>query len=66
LARLNEEYEKKFGYIYIICATGKSSEEMLDVLKSRITNGPDDELLRAATEQMKITELRLRKMISSQ
>jgi 2-oxo-4-hydroxy-4-carboxy-5-ureidoimidazoline decarboxylase len=66
LAQLNEEYEKKFGYIYIVCATGKSSEEMANILKTRLMNAPDDELIAAATEQAKITELRLRKMISSQ
>jgi 2-oxo-4-hydroxy-4-carboxy-5-ureidoimidazoline decarboxylase len=64
LTRLNEEYEKKFGYIYIICATGKSSEEMLEILKQRMTNAPDDELMTAAAEQAKITELRLRKMLA--
>jgi OHCU decarboxylase len=63
LVRLNREYEEKFGFIYIVCATGKSSEEMLEILKSRINNDAEDELMVAATEQAKITELRLRKMI---
>lgn len=64
LATLNEEYEQKFGYIYIVCATGKSSDEMLAILKSRIGNQSDEELRIAAAEQVKITELRLRKLIT--
>ena len=64
IADLNQEYEAKFGYIFIVCATGKSSEEMLAILRQRLKNGPDDELRIAANEQAKITELRLRKMLS--
>jgi OHCU decarboxylase len=63
LAKLNQEYEIRFGYIYIVCATGKSSEEMLNILQSRIGNDADTELPIAAAEQAKITELRLRKLI---
>ena len=63
LARLNREYEEKFGYIFIVCATGKSSEEMLAILKSRIGSVPNDELRVAAAEQAKITEIRLRKLM---
>jgi OHCU decarboxylase len=66
LAGLNREYETKFGFIYIVCATGKSSDEMLEILKSRINNDEEDELTVAANEQAQITELRLRKMIDSQ
>jgi OHCU decarboxylase len=65
LSRLNRDYEEKFGYIYIVCATGKSSEEMLDILKSRIDNQPDQELHIAAGEQEKITDIRLRKLCDS-
>lgn len=65
LATLNREYEEKFGYIYIVCATGKSSEEMLSILRERLHNDPDLELRVAATEQVKITELRLKKLIDS-
>ena len=65
LAALNQEYEDTFGYIFIVCATGKSSDEMLAILKSRIGNLPNDELRVAAAEQVKITELRLRKLIGS-
>ena len=64
LARLNEEYESRFGYIFIVCATGKSPEEMLAILRERLENGPDEELRIAAGEQAKITEIRLRKLLS--
>lgn len=64
LAQLNREYEQKFGYIFIICATGKSADEMLALLRQRIGNDPDTELPIAAAEQAKITELRLKKLIN--
>ena len=64
LAALNWAYEQKFGFIFIICATGKTSEEMLTVLKDRLENEPATELPIAAAEQSKITELRLKKLIS--
>jgi OHCU decarboxylase len=65
LAEINREYAEKFGYIYIICATGKSADEMLAALKERIRNAPEDELRIAAAEQAKITELRLKKLLST-
>lgn len=64
LAELNSAYEKKFGYIFIVCASGKSSEEMLAILRKRLNNDPDDELRIAAAEQAQITQLRLRKLVS--
>lgn len=63
LARLNHEYEKKFGFIFIVCATGKSSDEILSLLEQRLPNDAASELRNAASEQAKITELRLRKLI---
>lgn len=63
LARLNVAYEKKFGFIFIVCATGKSSDEILALLEQRLSNDASAELPVAATEQAKITELRLRKLI---
>jgi OHCU decarboxylase len=63
LARLNIAYETKFGYIFIVCATGKSSEEMLAILRKRLENEPAEEIRIAAAEQAKITELRLRKLL---
>lgn len=65
LAELNQTYEAKFGYIFIVCASGKSSEEMLAILRERLENSPDDELRIAAAEQAKITELRLRKLLDT-
>ena len=64
LARLNREYEDKFGFIFIVCATGKSATEMLDILRERITNELETELPIAAAEQAKITELRLKKLVN--
>jgi len=63
LAELNRKYEDKFGYIFIVCASGRSSEEMLGILRSRLGNDPDEELRIAAAEQAKITKLRLQKLI---
>jgi OHCU decarboxylase len=62
LERLNRAYEDRFGYIFIVCATGKSTHEMIDLLRARSENGPETELSIAAAEQQKITELRLRKL----
>ena len=59
----NRAYEAKFGYIFIVCATGKSTEEMLALLKERLPNDPDTELSIAAREQSKITQLRLNKVL---
>lgn len=66
LARLNRDYHQKFGFIFIICAAGKTAEEMLVDLRQRLNNGPDDELRIAASEQAKITRLRLAKLIETQ
>src|SRR6185295_12035459 len=54
LLNLNKQYEKQFGYIFIICATGKSAVEMLELLRTRMKNNPDDELKIAMAEQNKI------------
>ena len=59
LASRNQEYEARFGYIFIVCATGKSAAEMLALLRQRLTNDPADEIRLAAGEQAKITALRL-------
>lgn len=63
LVEANRAYEKKFGHIFIVCATGKSSEEMLALLKERLGNDPDTELRIAAEEQRRITHLRLKKLL---
>ena len=64
IARLNREYERRFGYIFIICASGKSAEQMLDALRTRLQNTPDEELQTAAEQQRQIMQLRLLKLIS--
>jgi OHCU decarboxylase len=64
LADLNREYEKKFGYVYIVCATGRSSDEMLAILQGRLSNDRETELRTAASEQSRITKLRLGKLIN--
>ena len=65
LAEGNREYERKFGHIYLVCATGKSAEEMLALLRTRLSNDPKTELRVAAGEQAKITRLRLEKLFGS-
>jgi len=65
LATLNRAYEQRFGYIFIICATGKTSAEMLTALRERLEHDPGEELPIAAAEQSKITELRLKKLLTS-
>ena len=65
LAALNREYEEKFGFIFIICATGKTSGEMLAALQERLQHDSDTELRLAAAEQAKITQLRLKKLLTS-
>jgi OHCU decarboxylase len=63
LVQLNGEYERKFGFIYIVCATGKSADEMLSLLEARLKNEVDTELRIAAEEQRRITHLRLAKLL---
>ncbi|MCF6361633.1 MAG: 2-oxo-4-hydroxy-4-carboxy-5-ureidoimidazoline decarboxylase [Cyclobacteriaceae bacterium] len=64
LAHLNKVYEDRFGFIFIVCATGKSAEEMLEILESRLDNDYNDEVKIAMGEQHKITVLRLKKLLS--
>jgi OHCU decarboxylase len=63
LARANREYERRFGFIYIVCATGKTAEEMTALAQERMRNDPDLEIGVAAEEQRKITRLRLAKLL---
>ena len=63
LADLNTRYENKFGFIFIVCASGKSAAQMLALLKSRLYNNRNDELVNAIEEQKKIFCLRLEKML---
>lgn len=62
LAQGNDAYLEKFGYIFIVCATGKSAEEMYAILQSRLANEDNKELKIAAGEQRKISKLRLEKL----
>ena len=63
LAAGNRDYEHRFGFIFSVCATGKSSEEMLAILQARLQNDAETEIAVAAEEQRKITRLRLEKLL---
>lgn len=63
LEEANNLYENKFGFIFIVCATGKSAEEMLSLCKQRSNNSETEEIKIAADEQRKITEIRLKKLL---
>ena len=63
LDEANRLYEEKFGYIFIVCATGKSAEEMLTLCRQRLRNDAEEEIRIAADEQQKITEIRLKKLL---
>lgn len=60
LAEGNRAYLEKFGYIFIVCATGLSAAEMLASMQARLKNDPATEIRIAAAEHARITELRLR------
>ena len=62
LAEGNRLYQQKFGYIFIVFATGKSAEEMLGLLHLRLNNNPEEEIKIAMEEQNKITQLRLQNL----
>ncbi len=59
LTLYNKKYFTKFGYIFIVCATGKSAKEMLLMLKKRIDNNKEEEVYIAAEEQLEIMLLRM-------
>jgi 2-oxo-4-hydroxy-4-carboxy-5-ureidoimidazoline decarboxylase len=64
LARGNAEYEERFGFTYIVCATGRSAEEMLAILNRRLGSDLAAELREAAEQQRQITQIRLRKWMA--
>ena len=66
LAEANRAYRDRFGYIFIVCATGKTGDEMLALLRQRLQNEPGAELCIAAEEQGRITHLRLEKLLASE
>ena len=61
----NRAYEQRFGRIFIVCATGKSAQEILEILERRLRNDDKTELLEAAEQQRQIAHLRLRKWLNS-
>jgi 2-oxo-4-hydroxy-4-carboxy-5-ureidoimidazoline decarboxylase len=63
LADGNLRYEELFGFTYIVCATGKSAEEMLQILRRRLSSDRQSELREAAEQQRQITQIRLRKWL---
>ena len=63
LALANRAYAERFGYRFIVCATGKSGREMLEILERRLANDPATELPVAAAEQEAILRLRLAKLL---
>lgn len=65
LATGNQAYEQRFGFIFIVCATGKSAAEMLALLEDRLPHERALELRIAAEEQRKITQIRLQKLVAN-
>jgi 2-oxo-4-hydroxy-4-carboxy-5-ureidoimidazoline decarboxylase len=65
LAEGNRGYEKQFHRIFIVCATGKSAPEILEILRRRLRNDEAAELLEAAEQQRQIAQLRLKKWLAS-
>jgi OHCU decarboxylase len=66
LAQGNRAYHEKFGYIFIVCATGKTAEEMLALLDQRLQNDAARELPIAAEQQRLIMRLRLEKLFAGE
>ncbi|MDQ5873647.1 MAG: 2-oxo-4-hydroxy-4-carboxy-5-ureidoimidazoline decarboxylase [Acidobacteriota bacterium] len=64
LAAANRAYEGRFGHIFIVCASGRTADEMLELARQRLGNDAESELALAAEEQRKITRLRLEKLIA--
>jgi 2-oxo-4-hydroxy-4-carboxy-5-ureidoimidazoline decarboxylase len=65
LHQRNQDYEARFGHVFLICATGKSATEMLAALEARIDNAAAAELAIAAAEQRKITDIRFNRWMAS-
>jgi 2-oxo-4-hydroxy-4-carboxy-5-ureidoimidazoline decarboxylase len=63
IARGNVDYELRFGHVFLICASGRSGEEILAELRRRLDSSPETELRTAAAEQAKITRLRVERML---
>ena len=63
LAECNREYERSFGRIFIVCASGKGGAEILQILRKRLHNNPQAELQESAEQQRQITQIRLKKWL---
>lgn len=63
IAEANLAYEQAMGFTYIVYATGKGAEEMLEIVRGRLSNSRDEEIVNASKEQMAITRTRLRRML---
>lgn len=66
LARGNRRYQERFGFIYLVCASGRDAGELLSLLQKRLGNTREEELRIAAREQEKITRLRLERMFETE
>ena len=64
LAEANQEYESRFGHPFIVCATGKSAPELLEILRRRLPNDKRAELREAAEQQRQIMHIRVKKWLS--
>ena len=64
IARKNREYEARHGFLYIVCASGRSAEELLAILDRRLQNSTETELREAAEQQRQITHIRIRKWLT--
>lgn len=64
LAAKNREYEDRFGYVYLVCASGRSAEELLAILTERLGNDPETERRVMRSELAKINRLRLQRLLS--
>jgi 2-oxo-4-hydroxy-4-carboxy-5-ureidoimidazoline decarboxylase len=63
LAEANAAYERRFGRIYLVCAAGRTAEELLEDIEVRMRNDPERELAVSVEEQRKITRLRLQALL---
>jgi 2-oxo-4-hydroxy-4-carboxy-5-ureidoimidazoline decarboxylase len=63
LAEANRQYEEKFGRIFIVCASGRSAAEILEICNARMKNTAADEMLETAEQQRQVTQLRLRRWL---
>jgi 2-oxo-4-hydroxy-4-carboxy-5-ureidoimidazoline decarboxylase len=64
LAEANLEYEQRFGHIYLVCASGRTGQELLALLRARLRNEPEDEWQVVRTELQKINALRLQRLLA--